>query len=254
MPDTKISTRDQIIQLLQQGKFHEALNCCDRELAVTPENDILLNNKAVALISLNRYEEALAHAKKAAAINPMSADTWVNIGVALDKLDRRQEATGALRRALKISPYNAYARALLGIIYQKLEMVECVEHHNRKLQELLFPREYTGFFFALASFLLGILLGGLHSAEGLSFAIRTVSEGILVLLFCGIGAIYLRSLHIWKETNHHPFAGSGTAAAGTGHHKSPYPVLCVLAAVFILGILSGILIWIYYHSIIAIPV
>jgi len=253
MTGTEFSGRDQIIQLLQQGKFHEALDCCNRELAVHPENDTILSNKAVALISLNRYEEALSSARKAAAINPRLSDTWVNIGVALDKLDRRQEATEALRRALKISPYNAYARALLGIIYQKLEREDCVEHHNRKLQELLFPREYTGFFFALSSFLLGILLGGLYSAEGLSLAIRAASEAILVLLFCGICAMYLRSHHLWKEINRHPLPGSGPAE-GARHNKSPAPVLFVLGFAFVLGVLSGILIWMYYHAAIPLPV
>jgi len=239
--------REHVKRLLQQGKAEDALRCCDRALAANPDSDMILNNKAIALISLCRYEEALSHARKAAAINPGVADTWINIGVALDKLGRQQEATEAVRRSLRIHPYNAYARAFLGILYQKLDMYDCAELQNRKLQELVFPKEYTGFFFALAAFLLGILLGGLHAAEINSFEISAVSQGLLVLLFCGICAIYLRSLHILQEISRNPFADVSRGAAKPDQMKKPYPVLGVLVVLFALGILTGILIWMHYH-------
>jgi len=246
MSSPEFPYRDHVVQLLQQGKIQEALRCCDRALAVNPDNDAILSNKAIVLISLSRYEEALLHARKSAAINPGVADTWVNIAMALDKLGRQQEATEALRCSLKINPYNAYARAFLGILYQKLDMNDCAELQNKKLQELVFPHEYTGFYFALAAFLLGILLGGIHSAGVKSFGIGALSQASLVLLFCGLCAIYLRSHRILQEINRHPFAEVSRAATKPDRMKTPYPVLCVLVFVFVLGIMSGILIWMHY--------
>lgn len=246
--------REHVVQLLQQGRAAEALRCCDRALAEYPHNDAILNNKAIALISLSRYEEALTHARKAAAINPGVADAWVNIAVALDKLGRQQEATEALRRCLKISPYNAYARALLGILYQKLDMYDCAEQQNKKLQELVFPREYAGFFFALSAFLLGILLGGLQAAGVNSFGIGAASQAVIVLLFCGLCAIYLRSHRILQEINRNPFAEVSRASAKPDRMKNPYPFLGALVFVFVLGIVSGILTWMHYTGTLPFPV
>jgi tetratricopeptide (TPR) repeat protein len=144
---------DEAFRFTQEGKIYEALACYDKALGANPRNDIILNNKAIALISLGRYEESLACSQKASVINPYEAGVWINKGIALEKLGRLPEAVDALEQAVAISPYNAYARALLGIIYQNLEQYDKAEAQNRKLQELVFPREYAGFFFAVATFL-----------------------------------------------------------------------------------------------------
>jgi tetratricopeptide (TPR) repeat protein len=248
MPGADFSYTDRVIYLLKQGRALDALNCCDKALALDPRNDTILNNKAVTLISLNRYEEALLHAKKAAEINPRLADTWLNMGVALDKLGREKEAASALRHAILIYPYNPYAHALLGIIYQKMDLPDCAEAQNRKLQELVFPRRYAGLYFALAAFLLGMLLGGIYSVPGKSVGIGIVSEAVLVLLFCVLSLIYLRSEHIWEDGGRSRFS---SPAAATGHHAEPAGI-CLLPVgglflVFVLGILTGSFIWTVIH-------
>jgi hypothetical protein len=117
--------------------------------------------------------------------------------VAFDKLGQHHEAIEALEHAVELSPYHAYARALLGIIYQKMDMGEQVELQNRKLQEIVFPNEYAGFYFTLVAFLLGTLLGGIRTVEGNTLEVSFGSQLIIFLLFCAICWMYWRSRKMW---------------------------------------------------------
>ena len=244
-PDS--SYEERAARLAHQGKLGEALDCCDEALRTCPDNDAILNHKAVALICLSRFEEALAAAKRAAAINPASADVWINMGVALEKLDRLQEASEALERAVSISPHHAYARALLGIIYQKMDMSERAEAQNRILQEIVFPKEYAGFFFATAAFLLGMLLGGIRSVEGRPPEISIPSQAIIVVFFCIICWLYWRSLKMMTEINRGVIrAPPSRARTGRGTNVM-YLILAGMVIVFAAGILAGNNIWAWLH-------
>ena len=242
-----LSGSDEAIRLFREGRIPEALACYDRVLAADPKNEAVLNNKAVALISLGRYEESLACSKKAATINPYHAGVWINKGIALEKLGRYPDAIDALEQAVAVNPYNAYARALLGIIYQNLEMTDKAEAQNRKLQELVFPREYAGFYFATATFLLGILLGGLASVEGKPLPVTLGSGGIIILLFGIICILYTRARRLQVEIRK-DVASVGSHDAGAGWSRTSEAVsLGFLVFVFIIGTVSGIAIWLHFH-------
>ncbi len=117
--------------------------------------------------------------------------------MAFDKLGQHHEAIEALEHAVELSPYHAYAQALLGIIYQKMDMGEQAELQNRKLQEIVFPNEYAGFYFTLVAFLLGTLLGGIRTVEGNTLEVSFGSQLIIFLLFCAICWMYWRSRKMW---------------------------------------------------------
>ncbi|OPX64438.1 tetratricopeptide repeat protein [Methanoregula sp. PtaB.Bin085] len=235
-------------QLMQEGRLMEAVACYDRALASSPDNPALLSNKAVALISLGRYEESLACSLRAIRINPYDADLWINKGIALDKLGRSTEATDALEQAVAINPCNAYARALLGIIYQNLEMTGKAEAQNRKLQELVFPREYAWFYFITATFLLGILLGGIMSVEGKPLPVTMGSAGIIILFFGVICILYVRArrlqIEIRRDVVSSPSQESGRRGRGRGSEAA---ALLLLVFVFIAGTGSGIAVWQYFR-------
>jgi tetratricopeptide (TPR) repeat protein len=200
------------------------------------------------LISLGKYEEALVTSRQASSVNPFSADVWINTGVALDNLGRHAEAIDALEQAVAISPYNAYARALLGIVYQKMEMDDKAQMQNRLLQDIVFPREYAGFYFATAVFLLGLLLGGIQSVEGKSVGVTVFSELMIILLFCSICGLYWRSLRLFQEINRDVLSAPGLLAAGEDHSlRGMYGPLGLLVAVFVAGIISGILVWAHFR-------
>jgi tetratricopeptide (TPR) repeat protein len=239
---------EEAFRLAQEGKVHEALACYNRALVSNPRNDVILNNKAIALICLDRYEESLACSQKAIAINPYETDAWINKGIALEKLGRLAEAAEALEQAVAISPYNAYARALLGIVYQKLEMYGKAEAQNRKLQEIVFPREYAGFYFATATFLLGILLGGIMSVEGKPFPVTLGSAGIIILFFGIVCILFVRAQKFQMEVRRDVVTAPCDATGRRGSDKAGMSVaLGFLVFVFIIGTISGIGIWQYFR-------
>ncbi len=235
---------EEAIRLAQEGKLDEAVVCYDRALASDPDNDLLLNNKAIVLISLGRYEDSLVCSEKATRINPYDAGVWINKGMALEKLGRYPEAIDALEQSIAINPYNAYARALLGIIYQNLEMTEKAEAQNRQLQELVFPREYAGFYFATATYLLGLLLGGILSVEGKPLPVTLGSEGIIILFFGIICILYVRARRFHLEIHRDVVtaASPDTCLRGSGISNEAV-VLGFLVLVFIIGAVSGITVW-----------
>jgi tetratricopeptide (TPR) repeat protein len=247
MVEAQIPGQEQADRLARQGRMEEALDWYDKALFSHPRNEAVLNNRTIALISLGRYEEALACSRTASSINPYSVDVWINMGIALDKLGRHPEAIDVLEQAVAISPYNAYARALLGIIYQKMEMDDKAEAQNRKLQEIVFPREYAGFYFATAVFMLGILLGGIRSVEGKPLEVTAVSQLLIIILFGILCSLYLRSLRFFQEINREvltapcPPAPVGDHAAG-----GVYVHLVLLFVVFLTGTVMGMTIWAHF--------
>lgn len=232
------------LNLAREGKVHEALDCYNQILKSSPDNDIILNNKAIALITLGKYEEALASSKQAASINPGCADIWINMGVALEKLGRLIEAGDSLERAVSINPYDAYAHALLGIIYQKTNQRERAESQNRQLQEIMFPNEYAGFFFGTAAFLLGLLLGGIHSVEGRPFEIVIPSQAVILFFFVLICFLYWKSLRRQQEaTRHVIIVPYPSPVEGDRSTRGMYAVLFLMIVVFAVGAVAGTDVW-----------
>jgi tetratricopeptide (TPR) repeat protein len=226
--------------LVQQGKMREALDFYDRALMNTPENDVFLNNKAIALITLARYEEGLVCTQKAISINPGAVEAWITMGVALDNLGRHHEASEALEHAVELNPYHSYARALLGIVYQKMDMGDRAEVQNRKLQEIVFPNEFAGFYFTLSAFLLGILLGGIRSVDRKPFEVGFGSQLIIIFFFCMICWLYWRSHRMWQEVNRHaillPYQ---LPAKRESYSGGLYVVTLIMMGVFLIGIFLG---------------
>jgi tetratricopeptide (TPR) repeat protein len=239
MAEPDFSYDEQARELVQQGKIQEALDCYNEALKVNPENVVILNNKAIALITLDKCEEALVCTRRAVAINPDAVEVWINMGIAFDKLGRFHEAGDALERAVGLSPYNAYARAMLGIVYQKMDMGDCAEVQNRKLQEIIFPREYAGFYFTLSSFLLGSLLGGIRTVEGVTFEVSFVSQLIIIILFCVICWLYWRSRRMWQEINRYFVMAPQLPEKTESYPKSLYMVIIIMIIVFVIGIVLG---------------
>jgi tetratricopeptide (TPR) repeat protein len=56
--------------LYNQGKYPEALDCCNQALAFNSKNDLALSNKGRVLKALGQSDEALVCFDQALALNP----------------------------------------------------------------------------------------------------------------------------------------------------------------------------------------
>ena len=167
------------------------------------------------------------------------------MGVVLDNLGRSTEAADALERAVAIRPYHVYARALLGITYQKLDMKDSAEIQNRKLQEMVFPKEYAGFFFTLAAFLLGFLLGGVISADNNPPALSVGAELLIIAFLCALCGLFWRSIRIEYEVSHPPVPAS--VVPRDRGMSTAYLVIGIMIAAFCIGAFFGTDVWASFH-------
>ncbi|PKL57519.1 MAG: hypothetical protein CVV34_07065, partial [Methanomicrobiales archaeon HGW-Methanomicrobiales-5] len=113
------------------------------------------------------------------------------------------------------------------------------EVQNRKLQELVFPKEYAGFYFTLSSLLLGLLLGGIRAVEGKSFDVSLGSQLIIFFFFCVICYLYWRSRRMWQDNHHVITVPYQVPTNGESNLKGMPLVIMIMIVVFVIGIISG---------------
>ena len=98
------------------GRDQEALQCCDKALAIDPNDAVAWALKGAALGTLGRYQEAIPCYDKALAIDPKNADSWASKGAALCLLNRHREAIPCIDKALAIDPQNVSAHQVKRVI------------------------------------------------------------------------------------------------------------------------------------------
>jgi tetratricopeptide (TPR) repeat protein len=86
------------------SRYDEALQLCDRELALDPDNAVALLNRAITLGALGRHMEAAATCRKALDKIPDAVEGWKYLGALCTHLGRHDEACDAYRQALMVSP------------------------------------------------------------------------------------------------------------------------------------------------------
>jgi serine/threonine protein kinase len=115
-PQTEEETAESWINrsfsLCALGRHKEAVQCCDKALAINPRHAFAWANRGGALSALERHEESVASYDHALAIDPRNAIFWNNKGMALGALHRSEEALICFEKALAINPL--YPRALIG--------------------------------------------------------------------------------------------------------------------------------------------
>ncbi|NMG61004.1 tetratricopeptide repeat protein [Geitlerinema sp. P-1104] len=92
------------LALSKLGRYEETVKSCDRALALNPNLYQAWGNRGSALDNLGRYEEALESYDRALALNSNDDLVWCNRGNALSKLGRYEEALESCDRALALNP------------------------------------------------------------------------------------------------------------------------------------------------------
>ncbi len=101
-------------ELVDQGKYEEALVLYDQALTLEPTRlPLAWTGKGVALNRLGRYEEAVTAFDTAIALNPSYTKAWYEKGDALYGLKRYDEAIIVYDQAIQINPEYSY-RAYYG--------------------------------------------------------------------------------------------------------------------------------------------
>jgi tetratricopeptide (TPR) repeat protein len=140
------------IILLEQGKYDEALESCDKMLDINPRAYAGWHNKGVISEHFKRWEEANLYFDKALEINPKSSETWAGkcnvllkgrvnaikhfledetkgLGSIkrLEGIDR--EAMRCVNKALEINPKNEHAWILKSVseVGGKNESIRCLD-------------------------------------------------------------------------------------------------------------------------------
>jgi tetratricopeptide (TPR) repeat protein len=93
-------------KLAQQGLMEEAVFCCNKELAASPENFAALEMKAFLLIDLGRNTEAVDSFDKILTLQPDHFYALLGKGCALMGLGNHQGSLKYFGRALAINPHH----------------------------------------------------------------------------------------------------------------------------------------------------
>jgi tetratricopeptide (TPR) repeat protein len=121
--------------LASQGKYEQAIVYFEEAIQVSPNDYKAHNNLGNALSSLGRYDEAVSYYLEAIRLNPHHAKAYGNLGIALASQDKLDEATGYYRKALEIEPDSAEANYNLGMVLaSKGKFDEAINYYHRGLE------------------------------------------------------------------------------------------------------------------------
>ena len=120
--------------LLNLERCEEAIQACDRALAIDQICAVAWNHKGVALHKLKRYEEAIQAYDEALAIDKDHGDVWTNKGLTLYVLNRYEEANQAYGWALTIDQNDVLAWTNKGLaLYNLKRYEEVIQAYDRVL-------------------------------------------------------------------------------------------------------------------------
>jgi serine/threonine protein kinase len=137
---TAESWTNRSFSLCALGRHEEAVQCCDKALAINPQHAFAWANRGGALAALGRHSESAACYDNALAVDPRNATLWNNKGLALMALQRCEEALACFEKALAIKPL--YPRALIGkaILQDALGSRREAARSFRKFLEIASPQ------------------------------------------------------------------------------------------------------------------
>jgi tetratricopeptide (TPR) repeat protein len=127
---------DAALELLQKGRYDEAIAEFRRALDMDAADTTALNNLGAALTSAGQLEEAVSYLKKAIEIDPGNFKSHTNLGVALARAGRFDAAAAPLERAVQLNPEDARAQSAYGGVLVNQGRVEDAMRHLEKALEI----------------------------------------------------------------------------------------------------------------------
>ena len=121
-------------ELMQHGRWQEALNCFDEALSTRPDLVFAAVGRATVLLELKQPEEGLAAFDHVLQMDPQNAISWNNRGNALATMGRLHEAIESYSRALEFEPGLQMAiDNRENALFQLRRLTRCPPGYMRKL-------------------------------------------------------------------------------------------------------------------------
>jgi tetratricopeptide (TPR) repeat protein len=115
-----MSTLDNAVRLLQQGKLQEGERILKQLRRRDPDNPDLLYNLGMAYSEQGKFEPSIEVLEQCIALAPQMSNAYTALGFSYSKIGKYHEAAQKSRQALEIDPDNFYAWRNIGGIYGKL--------------------------------------------------------------------------------------------------------------------------------------
>jgi tetratricopeptide (TPR) repeat protein len=133
------------------GLYPEVKSCCERILAIDPDQAVAHNALAWLLQDAGRYAEADEHYRAAIRLQPDFATAHFNFGVLHEEMGDLAEAEARYRSTLQYDPAHATALArLTALLRDAIPEEDSQSVHHRLTQPDLPPRDRANLLFALA--------------------------------------------------------------------------------------------------------
>eukprot|EP01121_Diplochlamys_sp_Union-15-3_P020950 TRINITY_DN8340_c0_g1_i1.p1 TRINITY_DN8340_c0_g1~~TRINITY_DN8340_c0_g1_i1.p1 ORF type:complete len:455 (-),score=80.39 TRINITY_DN8340_c0_g1_i1:12-1238(-) len=114
-------TYQESLQFMEEGKFGQALELCEKALSYDPNNPFLLCQKGAINMSYGQLDEALSYFEKALQRSPNDPLILINKANALLQVEKPNEALTVVNEAIQSSPTFFNAWKTKGLILLKLE-------------------------------------------------------------------------------------------------------------------------------------
>ncbi len=134
--------------LVDQGKLDEAIEMCQKALALAPQYPEGFNTLGNIHYRQQKYEEAIENYRLAAQYDPLYADPLAGMGSAYLKVNKFAEAEAASRKALELAPLHLTAMfSLASALHNQGKLDEAATWYRKILMlqpELVTPRRLLG--------------------------------------------------------------------------------------------------------------
>ena len=118
-----------IIQLINQGDIHKAIDAVEGLLIEFSDSSLLFNIRGACYKANDNLEKALESFKKACAINPNFYEAFYNLGFIQKQLGQIKQSIESYQKAIDIKPAYPDAHNNLGNIFLKLRQYEEAINH-----------------------------------------------------------------------------------------------------------------------------
>lgn len=115
--------------LFEQGRFEEAMRCCQQSLEYDSSNAGAHNILGSILLLTNRLNDAVESFRRALALQPKNPQVLNNLGNALQKMRKTEDAIDCYSDALKLRENYPEAHNNLGLGLKQLDRIDEARKH-----------------------------------------------------------------------------------------------------------------------------